>query len=100
MTNFQNYLLDFIKAIPFGLLSAILIFIRKPTVPNTGWYICFILIPIVMIILGCLVMRSVDQWLEKRSKKAFDKMLRERQVLQEARKPHPPPNNHDGPEAA
>lgn len=100
MTNFQNYLLNFITALPFGFLSVVLILIRKPATPDTGWYVWLIACPIAVIVFGCLGMRLINSRLEKRRKKAFDKMLRERQVSQEARKMHPSPNDCDGPEAA
>ena len=100
MTNFQNYLLNFITALPFGFLSVVLILIRKPTTPDTGWYVWLITCPIAVIVFGCLGMMLINSRLEKGRKKAFDKILRERQVLQEARKMPPPPNDYDGPEAA
>ncbi len=100
MTNFQSYLLNFFDVLPFGFLSAVLIIIRKPAVPDTGWYVWLIACPIAVIVFGCLGMRLINSRIEKGKKKAFDKMLRERQVLPEASKPHPPPDDYDGPEAA
>ena len=95
MTNFLNHLLS---AVPFGLLSAVLILIRKPTAPDTGWYISFILVPSAVIVFSCLSLMVLEKRYYERKRKALHRKLKQGQDAET--EIHRPPDNRDGPEAA